>query len=200
MAGKIVSAANFYTAAKSETDLLVGLFETFNPRGFADCNECLDKLQKHDPKLRRNFARTAFAATTLNLGKQSVSVDHVDIGNSPKTFCALTPLSDHDPARGGHLVLSDLGLIIEFPPGATILLPSSLLRHSNTTIQKGETRYCFVQYFAGGLFRWVANGFCTNEDWEARASDEEVAARHALEEASWKSTLDTFLNIAELSP
>lgn len=176
----------------------LGLFETFNPRAFADCNDCLDDIERHH-SLKRNFAKTAFAATTLNLGQQSVSVDHVDIGNSHRTFCALTALSDHDPTRGGHLVLWDLGLMIQFPPGATILLPSSLLRHSNTTIQQRETRYCFIQYFAGGLFRWVENGFCTNEDWEANASDGDFAARRELESQSWEGILGTFLHIDECS-
>lgn len=179
--------------------LLPGLFETFNPQAFAECNACLDDLQANNPELKRNFARTAFAATTLNLGQQSVSVDHVDIGNSPKTFCALTPLSNHDPARGGHLVLWDLGVMIQFPPGATILLPSALLRHSNTTIQQGETRYCFIQYFAGGLFRWVENGFCTNDDWDEKASEDDVEKRNELEAQSWQATLDTFLNISQLA-
>jgi hypothetical protein len=52
-------------------------------------------------------------------------------------------------------------LVIEFPPGSTILIPSSILSHSNTAVDDQEHRYSFTQYAAGGLFRWVDNGFRT---------------------------------------
>lgn len=39
------------------------------------------------------------------------------------------------------------------------MLPSSTLRHGNTPIQTGESRYSIAQYCAGGLFRWVKYGF-----------------------------------------
>ena len=58
-----------------------------------------------------------------------------------------------------YLVLWDMGLVIEFPPGATILIPSATLRHSNVCLNPGDTRMSFTQYSAGGLFRWVDQGF-----------------------------------------
>lgn len=33
------------------------------------------------------------------------------------------------------------------------------MRHGNTPIGADETRFGFTQYAAGGLFRWVDNGF-----------------------------------------
>lgn len=53
-------------------------------------------------------------------------------------------------------------LIIEFPAGSTIFIPSATLRHSNTAIGENETRSSFTQYTAGALFRWVDNGFKTD--------------------------------------
>lgn len=50
-------------------------------------------------------------------------------------------------------------MIIEFPPGSLILIPSSVIRHGNTPVQEDERRYSFTQYCAGALFRWVHNGF-----------------------------------------
>ncbi|KAJ7697753.1 hypothetical protein B0H14DRAFT_3529203 [Mycena olivaceomarginata] len=55
-------------------------------------------------------------------------------------------LGDFDPDLGGHLILWDLRLVIRFPPGSTILLPSAIIRHSNTPIQAHEHRSSFVQY------------------------------------------------------
>ncbi|KAJ7791295.1 hypothetical protein B0H14DRAFT_3094503 [Mycena olivaceomarginata] len=49
-------------------------------------------------------------------------------------------------------------LVIRFPPGATILIPSAIIRHSNVPVASHERRYSFTQYTAGGLFRWIGNG------------------------------------------
>ncbi|KAJ7799717.1 hypothetical protein B0H14DRAFT_3092781 [Mycena olivaceomarginata] len=74
--------------------------------------------------------------------------------------------STSDPDLGAHLILWDLRLVIRFPPGSTILIPSAIVRHSNVPIQAHERRSSFAQYTAAGLFRWVRNGFKTDEDFE----------------------------------
>ncbi|KAF8220175.1 hypothetical protein L208DRAFT_1183270, partial [Tricholoma matsutake] len=61
--------------------------------------------------------------------------------------------------EGGHLALWDLGIVVHFPPGSGILLPSALIQHSNTPIASHECQYSFAQYTSGGLFRWAQNGF-----------------------------------------
>ncbi|KAF9539372.1 hypothetical protein CPC08DRAFT_651196, partial [Agrocybe pediades] len=69
------------------------------------------------------------------------------------------------------------GLVIEFPAGSTILIPSGILSHSNTTISEGETRYSFTQYAAGGLFCWVENGFRKSTvHWESLTKKERAKA------------------------
>jgi hypothetical protein len=55
--------------------------------------------------------------------------------------------------------LWDLGLVVRFPPGSTIFLPSALIRHSNTPVSAHERRYSFAQYTSGGIFRWIGHGF-----------------------------------------
>ena len=54
--------------------------------------------------------------------------------------------------------------MVEFPPGstATVLIPSAILSHSNVEIGENERQYSVVQCAAGGLFRWVDNGFRTS--------------------------------------
>ncbi|KIJ96780.1 hypothetical protein K443DRAFT_134056 [Laccaria amethystina LaAM-08-1] len=95
----------------------------------------------------------------------------------------LQKLLDHDETltrnfenSGGHLVLWDLGLVIEFPPGSTIFIPSASLEHSNASIQKEERRYSFTQYTAGGTFRWVGYGFQKADEYFASLSEEEQQA------------------------
>lgn len=48
------------------------------------------------------------------------------------------------------------------------------MRHGNTPIQAGDQRLGLTQYAAGGLFRWVENGFC-------KAVDAEEATRSKME-------------------
>lgn len=47
-------------------------------------------------------------------------------------------------------------LIIEFPP---VLIPFATLTHSNIPVADGDVRASFMQYCAGGLFRYVDCGF-----------------------------------------
>jgi hypothetical protein len=108
--------------------------------------------------LKMNFTNSAYPMAVWNFGPGSVSYDHTDYGNGPGIWCSITSMGDFDPVLGGHMILFDLGLVIEFPPGSTILIPSASLRHGNTPIQPGETRYSFTQFCAGGLVRWVRYG------------------------------------------
>jgi hypothetical protein len=73
-------------------------------------------------------------------------------------MCLITSISDHDPTKGGHMILWELGIVIEFPHGATIAIPSTVITHSNLPIAKHEHRVSFTQYAAGALIRWVDSG------------------------------------------
>ena len=118
----------------------------------------LSELYKSNPALRPLFPSSIFAAVTYNFGPRTVCFKHLDFANLPFGWCSVTALGSFDPTRGGHLILWDCHLVIEFPPGSTILLPSAIVAHSNTRIAANETRYSFCQYTAGGIFRWVHNG------------------------------------------
>lgn len=97
-----------------------------------------------------------------------------------------------DFTRGGHFVLWDLGLVIEFPPGATILIPSALLRHSNVPIANHERRYSITQYTAGAVFRYIYNGFKSDRSWlpTATAAEREQVANDAAKR--WEEGLGMF--------
>ncbi|KAK7020036.1 hypothetical protein R3P38DRAFT_2782438 [Favolaschia claudopus] len=125
------------------------------------CSVC-----RHDPRATRNFpARlSVFSTATFNFGPATVTFPHIDYRNLAWGWCAITALGNFNPDLGGHLVLWDLKLIIRFPPGSTILIPSAILRHSNTKIQANETRFSFTQFTPAGLFRWVYNKFRTDAD------------------------------------
>ena len=69
-------------------------------------------------------------------------------------------MGDYDPQLGKHLVLWDLQLMIEFPPGAVILLPSTILRHLNIAMCMS-----FTQFSPGGLWHWIECGYQTQEEF-----------------------------------
>ncbi|KAM6499217.1 hypothetical protein JOM56_004725, partial [Amanita muscaria] len=126
-----------------------------------------------------------FPCRSFNLGKQTATVPHRDVGNLAHSWCSITALGRFNPKLGGHLVLWDFALLVEFPPGSTVLIPSALFLHSNVPIQGGETRYSMVQYAAGGLFRWVNNGCKTDKQWKEEANgNQELEQRRKDEQDS----------------
>ncbi|KAJ3980008.1 hypothetical protein F5890DRAFT_1382949, partial [Lentinula detonsa] len=77
--------------------------------------------------------------------------------------CAIFAVSSYDNQSGGHLILWDLSLVLKFPPGTVILIPSALLEQCNIIIKLGETRLS-ITFYSAGLFRWCHNGFMSNKD------------------------------------
>ena len=151
-------------------------------------SDILALITARDPTLWVNFQNSVFAAYTFNFGPQVITNPHVDFRNLSWGWCAVTALGDFDHTQGGHLVLWDLCMVIEFPRGSTIFIPSALITHSNLPIQPGECRMSFTQYTASGMFHWVAHGYRTKE-----AADEA-----GVEPADWwNAGTHMFSNLVE---
>ncbi|KAJ7667890.1 hypothetical protein DFH06DRAFT_1126580 [Mycena polygramma] len=172
------------------------LFQTFAPVLFAFYQVQMALIAEWRPRLRWNFARSVFAACTFNFGPHAITVPHLDFGNLAWGWCAITALGDFDPDVGGHLILWNLKLVIRFPPGSTILIPSAIIRHSNVPVRAHERRFSFTQYTAGGLFRWIRNGFRSDEDFKAHATTAERAEREAEARTRWESGVAMFDTVA----
>ncbi|KAF9548611.1 hypothetical protein CPC08DRAFT_648401 [Agrocybe pediades] len=147
--------------------------------------EYLGNLYRRYPHLQKNFDNSIFPAATYNMGPQTACYRHTDYANLPFGMCAITALGAYDPAKGGHLVLWDSRLVIEFPPGSTILIPSSVMSHSNTAISRDETRYSFTQYAAGALFRWVDNNFMKATDYWESLTEEQRTMTNEKDSQRW---------------
>ncbi|KJA23575.1 hypothetical protein HYPSUDRAFT_137589, partial [Hypholoma sublateritium FD-334 SS-4] len=52
----------------------------------------------------------------------------------------ITALGRFDHTKGEHLILCELKLIIEFPHGHTIPIPSATVTHSNTPVAGGDSK------------------------------------------------------------
>lgn len=173
-------------------------FHTWAPKLHTHYAQHLNSLLKDHPNLRRNFSNSVWSATAFNFGPRTYTKKHRDAANLPYGWCAITALGDFDPTNGGHLVLWDLGLIIEFPAGSTILLPSAAIAHSNTPIQPGERRCSFTQFTAGGLFRWAAHGNQKDSEYFSDKTAEDMARIAAENEARCKLGLSLFSTFEEI--
>ena len=146
---------------------------------------------------RPNFANSIWPAATFNLGPRTITYAHRDSANLAFGWCAVTAFGRFNPKLGGHLILWDMKLVIEFPPGATILIPSATLKHSNTALQPGDLRKSFTQYCAGGLIRWEEQGCQTAAAF--RAADKR--GKDAFDQKSaerWEMGVSLFSTMEEL--
>ncbi|KAL1740411.1 hypothetical protein HDZ31DRAFT_23559, partial [Schizophyllum fasciatum] len=144
-------------------------FGGWEPKIHSHYADLQKKLLGWKPHLRRrlHFKKSVWMCVTINFGPRTLCYPHRDFGNLAHGFCAITALGRFNPDKGGHIVLRELKLVIRFPPGSTILIPSALITHYNIDILEGETRYSVTQYTSGGLFRFVEHDFKLNEEYYA---------------------------------
>ena len=167
----------------------LAVFKTCAPKLHEYYTTKLGSLFKEEPSLCKPFD-SIFTAATYNLGPRVVCFPHVDCANLPFGLCAITAIGNFNPSEGGHLVLWGCKLLIEFPPGSTVLILSAVLAHSNTRVDTHETRFSFTQYAAGGLFCWVDHAFQTLASYRASLTKEECEELEARNQTRWELGLN----------
>ncbi|KAJ7716710.1 hypothetical protein B0H16DRAFT_1338676 [Mycena metata] len=175
-----------------------GIFANWAPNLFQYYSSHMRKFYKKYRHLRRPFLNSIWSACTFNLRLHTCCLGHRDFANLAFGWCAVTALGDYDYRKGGHLILWDCKLILEFPPGCTILIPSAAIFHSNIPIGPNEHRYSFTQYTAGGLFRWIEHGFQSEEAYFESLSPEERARERAEAKARWSAGVGLFSTLDKL--
>lgn len=156
----------------------------------------MEQLHGHNGEAR-NFDKSVFAAATMNFGPSVSTFKHRDMLNLAFGWCAITSLGQFDHTQGGHLILWEPKLVVEFPAGSTFLIPSSCVAHSNTPTQLGEWRASFTQYTSGGVFRWVENGFCTDSRLQSKDKVKFAKVMEARKKR-WERGLEMFSTLDEL--
>ena len=176
---------------------LLAALHLYHPKIYQHFHRRIVAVRRHCPTLVPNFARSVFCTCALNLGPEVVTHGHRDAMNCAYGFCVVTGLGKYNPRKGGHLVIKELRLIVEFPPGGQIILPSAVFEHGNTGIQQGETRTSFTQYSPGALFRYVDNGFRTENEFREQNPTEyaDMVARKPLR---WKMGLGLWSRTSEI--
>ena len=185
----------------------LAMYETYGVKNYQYTKDTMEAIRNHFNNLgdkslglqsEDNKALGVFPCRTFNLATQSVSVPHTDHNNLSHGWCSITPLGDFNPTLGGHLVLWNFKLIIEFPPGSTILIPSSIVVHSNTPIEPNGVRNSIVQYASGHLYRWVKNGCLTDKEWKEQATEEQLRQWEMEKENRRKGAVASFTTLDEL--
>ncbi|KAJ7678390.1 hypothetical protein B0H17DRAFT_944629, partial [Mycena rosella] len=145
------------------------------------------------------FPKSIFSCAAFNFGPNVWVFRHRDGQNVPFGWCAVTALGAFDHTKGGHLVLWDLKLVIEFPLGTTILLPSATIAHSNVPVnaEHSKEHTSFMQYMAGGLLRFVDNRFQTEKEFESE-DPEGYAQMCEGKEKRWEMGLGLLSTLDEL--
>ncbi|KAJ7441021.1 hypothetical protein B0H11DRAFT_2163167 [Mycena galericulata] len=159
-----------------------GVFANWAPNLFNFYVDYMGEFSRKNKQLQHPFIKSIWSACTFNLGPYTCALGHRDFVN----------------LAAGNLILWDCKFILEFPPGTTILIPSASIYHSNIPISKGEHRYSFTQYTAGGLFRWVERGYKTEEEYMASLTPEEIVEEHKLGLERAMEGAGMFSTLAEL--
>lgn len=172
-------------------------FETFSPKLHLYYRETLQTLQTCYPDFDPPFPEApVFGMASCNFRK-AATYPHRDYGNLAWGWCSITALGDFDPDMGGHLVLWESSLVVRFPPGSTILIPSSIITHSNTSINAGGVRHSLVLYSAAGLFQWVYNRFRTDAQADNDSTQGEKQKRKADQKGRWEQGLNIWSTLEE---
>ncbi|KAL1750124.1 hypothetical protein FB107DRAFT_224421 [Schizophyllum commune] len=165
-----------------------GALQNWQPSPYRLYDDTKSKLIGWKPSLRRffNFPKSVWACLTINFGPRTVTAPHRDFGNLSHGFCAITALGRFNPDRGGHLIIRELRLVIRFPPGSSVIIPSALFTHHNTNIGPNETRYSVTQYTSGAIFRFVEHGLQLDDDYYGGLDAPGLEAARAANRSRWK--------------
>ena len=148
----------------------IGSFAAFAPKVFRTYTDKLSGLFEHIPDLQRNFARSVFPTASFDFSNGRPCRVHDVHPNGSAGWVALFAGGDFDPTTGGHLYLPQVQLVIEFPPGATILIPSTLV-YGIIPVPEGQTRYTFSQYIPIDVVRYIDNGYRTHKEGATTQDD-----------------------------
>ncbi|KAJ6524918.1 hypothetical protein DFH09DRAFT_1329279 [Mycena vulgaris] len=103
-------------------------FARFAPKLWRYYVNNLRLLFEHHDGLLHNFSNSIFPAVTFNLGPSVVTDGHFDFNNLMHGLCGVTSAGDFDHTIGGQIHLEQIKLVIDFPSGSGILIPSCLHR------------------------------------------------------------------------
>ncbi|KAJ3552345.1 hypothetical protein NP233_g12904 [Leucocoprinus birnbaumii] len=152
--------------------------DVFAPRLYGYIKDHMQRLQRHPDYtgLRWNDPHGAMSGKTRNFPWCVATVPHRDVMNMAFAWCGVVAIGPYNAIYGGHFVIHNMKLAIQFPHGALILIPSAFLWHSNVPVRHEDHRASVTFYTSGGLYRFIDNCFMRESDL-AEAKPQEYAKR-----------------------
>jgi hypothetical protein len=95
-------------------------------------------------------------------------------------------------------VIPEDNLVIDCPPGSTILIAGSVKEYFFSPLHKHEKMYLFQQYFHASIQRWIDRGFRSDADFDADATPEEADAVSAKLAQRVPFTMKLFSRLHEI--
>ncbi|KAJ7029037.1 hypothetical protein C8F04DRAFT_923080, partial [Mycena alexandri] len=154
-----------------------GLLSVFCPTAYNTLHNEKRSFLDKKPDLLYPSDSSVFSAATFELGgphrrSLALGVAHRYL---PSAWSVLMALGKFNSRRGGHVILWELGFVVRFPAGSSILLPTGLIHYSFVRVRAGETRYSVLQYTGSGIPRWFRNGQNTDVEFAMKADEEKHA-------------------------
>ncbi|KAJ7702599.1 hypothetical protein B0H16DRAFT_1748215 [Mycena metata] len=103
------------------------LLQMFVPDAFNLLSIEKNAFLQHDSSALYPCSSSVFSTATVEFGPHLQSTNR---RHQAASWSILVALGKYVPRLGGHIILWDLGLVIAFPPGSCILIPTGLIRYS----------------------------------------------------------------------
>ncbi|VDC07785.1 unnamed protein product [Peniophora sp. CBMAI 1063] len=132
-------------------------FAHYFPFAYEHACDRMRELHALLPDLKFPYPNCVYPTVTFNGGPQTATHEHADITNNPGTPCMVFACGDYLKEHA-RFIFHDFGLHVDLPPNCGVLLSSASVRHSNTALAEGETRYSIAMYMPGALIRYAAYG------------------------------------------
>lgn len=116
------------------------MFATYFPALFEEYAETLHSVHEDNLLLHLLFDSGIWPALSVNFPPNAYCHVHTNTGNKANGMCPVFLLGDFNATKGSHLWLSNLKLIIEFPPSCLIFIPFTSLCYRNIPVTKNEVR------------------------------------------------------------
>ncbi|KAK7001860.1 hypothetical protein R3P38DRAFT_2381067, partial [Favolaschia claudopus] len=171
------------------------IFKLFCPAAYDTLNEDKEDMLRHNPNAYYPNEASVFPAATMELGGPHFNIhDHRgDLRDmEPAGWNILTALGKYSAFRGGHVIFWELGLVIQFPPGSSILLPAGLIHYSFVKVDDHETRFSMLQWAGAGVRRFLDNGGRLDMEFAAKATPNEHAGREHRREIAHEIAINSF--------
>ncbi|KAJ7086889.1 hypothetical protein B0H15DRAFT_801511 [Mycena belliarum] len=197
--GRALNALIFFQLFRSlAVKRLVGygnlLLQVYCPTAFSALQAEKLAFLEHKRSALYPCDSSVFSSTTFEFGGPH---RRTSSNGQPDRFQAgawsvLHALGNYAPTRGGHVIFWDLGIVVCFPSGSTILIPTGVIHYSFVKVREDEFRYSLLQWAGAGISRWLANGHRTDLEFAVHATAAEHAQREETRMYAHMDAVDAF--------